>query len=79
MPASILMKVVLPVPFSPSITRISLSVKDPSSTSSLKLPCDTPSLVTRPLTEAAVNVDAHMAGEYASQTDPVAMFDHGLA
>ena len=41
MPASILMKVVLPVPFSPSITRISLSVKEPSSTSSLKEPCNT--------------------------------------
>lgn len=39
MPANILMKVVLPVPFSPSMTRISLSVNEPSSTSNLKLPC----------------------------------------
>jgi hypothetical protein len=32
------MKVVLPVPFSPSITMISESVKDPASTDMWKLP-----------------------------------------
>ena len=39
MPASMRMKVVLPVPFSPSITTISLSVNSPGSTRSRKLPC----------------------------------------
>ena len=37
-PASILMKVVLPVPFSPNITTISESVKSPLSIASLNGP-----------------------------------------
>jgi len=38
-PASMRMKVVLPVPFSPSMTKISESVNSPASTSSEKAPC----------------------------------------
>mmetsp|Transcript_9373 Transcript_9373/g.28173 ORF Transcript_9373/g.28173 Transcript_9373/m.28173 type:complete len:204 (+) Transcript_9373:2587-3198(+) len=55
MPASSLMKVVLPVPFSPSITIISESVKAPSSTLSTNLAPPRPSL-------ASVFMVAFMAG-----------------
>jgi len=56
MPASILMKVVLPVPFCPSMTMISESVNSPASTLSLK-----------PASDASHALYVGPAGKYVSR------------